>query len=89
MYCARDLIKFELRRTKQLDPVPPEDEIQISCPHCLELSDPTDATDGYLFRDVDKNKPLKIYTDSPTGTLIIGAFPVTVGGGDERDETDE
>jgi hypothetical protein len=69
MYCARDLIKFELKRTKQLVPLPPEDELQIACPHCLELS----VTGECLFRDVVKSKPAKIYTDSPSGTLILCA----------------
>lgn len=35
MYCARDLIRIELKRTKALVPVPPEDQVHIACPHCL------------------------------------------------------
>lgn len=32
--CARDLIKYELKRTKLLVPQPKEDDVQIVCPHC-------------------------------------------------------
>lgn len=48
--------------------MPPEDEINISCPHCMQQSE----IDVYLFSDIDKSKPLKVYTDSPTGTVVLG-----------------
>lgn len=65
MLCARGLIKQELRRTKQLQP-PPE-TIKLSCPHCMSHSEEV------LFQDIDKSKPLKIYTDSPEGTVIMAS----------------
>lgn len=76
--CARDLIKYELKRTKALVPQPSEDEVQITCPHCLKQS----VTSECLYQDVDKTKQLKVYTDSPLcsggGTVILG---ITTGGG--------
>lgn len=66
MHCARGLIKQELKRTKALDPVPKQ--IQIACPHCCRL---TVEGDSLLFRDVDKSKPVKHYTDSPQGTIVM------------------
>ena len=79
MYCARDLIKQELKRTKQLVPVPPEDQIEISCPHCLQQS----VNGQYLYADIDKSKPVKLYTDSPQGTVILtpGCFGMLTAGG--------
>ncbi|CDW89255.1 UNKNOWN [Stylonychia lemnae] len=64
--CSRDLIKQELRRTKTL--VPPPENICITCPHCMKSS--TDDN-PILFEDIDKTKPLKLYTDSPTGTIVL------------------
>ena len=68
MFCARDLIKYELRSTRLLNPQPPEDQIQIACPHCMQESD----CGRPLFQDVDKSQPAKVYTDSPTGSVILG-----------------
>lgn len=63
-------------------PVPPEDQIEIQCPHCLQQS----INGQYLYQDVDKAKPVKLYTDSPTGTVILtpGCFGLLTAGGPEN-----
>jgi len=52
IFCVRDLIKTELKRTRQLSPMPPESDIQIFCPQCMNKDEP-------IFQDVDKTRPVK------------------------------
>ena len=72
MYCARDLIRFELKRTKTLQPVPPEDQVHIACPHCLVST--AILEHNQLFQDIDKEAPVKYYTDdcSPRVAVLLG-----------------
>jgi len=55
-----------LRRTKALNP--PPDNINITCPHCMQS---TTEESPLLFEDIDKSKPVKLYTDSPNGTIVL------------------
>ena len=50
--------------------MPPECDIQIFCPQCMNKDEP-------IFQDVDKTRPVKQYTDSPTATVMLG---ITSGG---------
>lgn len=34
-----------------------------------------------IFQDVDKNQPVKQYTDSPTATVMLGITSIGGGGG--------
>lgn len=49
-----------------MNPMPKQ--IQIACPHCCKQ---TTENDTIIFRDVDKSKPVKFYTDSPQGTIVM------------------
>ena len=76
MFCARDLIRTELKRTRSLVPLPPDNQLYITCPQCMKSS----VTQ--IFRDVQKTKPLKYYTDSPMG----GNTQVVLNFGMEEEE---
>lgn len=79
MHCSRGLIKQELKSTRNL--IPPPEEIHIKCPHCQAQSE----TQKQLFVDVDKRKPVKLYTDSPTGTVLM-TNDWGLGGGGAHEE---
>eukprot|EP00347_Sterkiella_histriomuscorum_P015322 403357463 len=64
--CARAIIKQELRRTKAMNPVPKQ--IHITCPQCAVSSTNEELI---LFEDIDKSQPVRYYSDSPTGTIVL------------------
>ena len=45
-----------------------EPSFSIQCPLCMHSSS------EHLFEDVDKSKPMRLYTDSPTGTMRLSVM---------------
>jgi hypothetical protein len=42
-------------------------QAQIACPYCWKQ---TTELEKIIFKDVDKSKPIKFYTDSPHSTIV-------------------